>query len=143
MSYVNNLMDCLHSTIPSAENRLHACSQRGLVQTHPVPLLASDSMYSSAHNLAPLVCGGQSGLDTLSHAAQEARDKSRRPTHSAGTTYYRNALNLPKPAGKYDSITWQILYCGSGKLVLLLIFRYKYITMFFMQCTMYYLCVLT
>lgn len=57
----------------------------------------SDSTEPPEHNLAPLACGAQSGLDVVSHATQE---KSRRPTHSAGATYYRNALNLSQPAGK-------------------------------------------
>ncbi|XP_039651827.1 leucine-rich repeat-containing protein 49 isoform X4 [Perca fluviatilis] len=64
---------------------------------------------SAVHNLVPLVCGAQSGLDAVSHATQDARDTSRRPTNSAGATYYRNAVNLAKPAGgsggyKYNTV---------------------------------------
>lgn len=95
-----------HCTIPSVERRWHACSKRELVQTLPVPSFAGDSTDASARNPVPLA---QSGLDAVSRAAQEARDKSRRPTHSAVATYYRNVLNLPKPAGKYGNITWQTL----------------------------------
>ncbi|XP_044030324.1 leucine-rich repeat-containing protein 49 isoform X2 [Siniperca chuatsi] len=43
------------------ENRLHAYSQRRLVQTPPVPSFASDSTNSYAHNLVPLAGGAQSG----------------------------------------------------------------------------------
>lgn len=118
-------MDCLHVlfhyTIPPVENRLHACSQRRLVQTPPLPSFPSDSTDSSAHNLVPLAGGAQSGLDAFLHAAQEARDKSRRPNLSAGATYYRNALNLPKPAGKYGNMN---KFYGTGELVLVLIFRF-------------------
>lgn len=90
----------IHYTIPSVENRLLACSQRGLVKTTPVPSLASDFTYSSAS----LVGGVQSGLDAVSHAVQETRDKSRRQTHSAGTAYHHNASNLPKPAGNLENM---------------------------------------
>ncbi|XP_070762610.1 leucine-rich repeat-containing protein 49 [Enoplosus armatus] len=91
------------------ESRLHACSPRRPVQTPPVPSFASDSTDSSAHNLVPLAGGAQSDLDEVSRAAQEDRDKRRRPTHSAGATYYCNALNLPKPSGgsggyKYNAV---------------------------------------
>ncbi|XP_049457853.1 leucine-rich repeat-containing protein 49 isoform X4 [Epinephelus fuscoguttatus] len=82
---------------PNPENRLHAC--RGLVQTPLVPSFASISTDSPVHNLVPPACGAQSGLDTVSHATQDTRDKSRGPTHSAGNTYYRNALNFAKPTG--------------------------------------------
>ncbi|XP_051235873.1 leucine-rich repeat-containing protein 49 isoform X2 [Dicentrarchus labrax] len=74
------------------ENRFHAFSQRG----PPGPSFAGDSTDSSAHNRVPLASGAHSGLDAVS---QEARDKSRLPIHSGGATYYRNALNLPRPAG--------------------------------------------
>lgn len=104
-------MDCLHTlfhyTIPYVENRLHAC--RRLSQTPLVPSFARYSTDSPVYNLVPLACGAQSGLDAVSHATQDTRDTSRRPTNSAGA-YYRNALNLAKPAGKYGSITWQILW---------------------------------
>ncbi|XP_078114287.1 leucine-rich repeat-containing protein 49 [Sander vitreus] len=63
---------------------------------------------SPVHNLGPLACGAQSGLDAVSHATQDARDTSRRLTNSAGA-YYRTALNLAKPAGgsggyKYNAV---------------------------------------
>ncbi|KAK1891046.1 Leucine-rich repeat-containing protein 49 [Dissostichus eleginoides] len=64
-----------------------------------VPTFASDCTDSPLHNLVPLACGAQSGLDAVSHSSQDARGKSRRPTKSAGATFYRNALNLAKPAG--------------------------------------------
>ncbi|KAI9536478.1 hypothetical protein NQZ68_033067 [Dissostichus eleginoides] len=79
------------------ERRLH--SSRRLVHTPPVPTFASDCTDSPLHNLVPLACGAQSGLDAVSHSSQDARGKSRRPTKSAGATFYRNALNLAKPAG--------------------------------------------
>lgn len=64
-----------------------------------MPLCTSDSTHHSAQNLAPLTGGAQSGWDVASHTVYEDREKSRRETHSAGTTYHRNALNLPRPAG--------------------------------------------
>ncbi|XP_076601809.1 leucine-rich repeat-containing protein 49-like isoform X1 [Chaetodon auriga] len=95
---------------PNSENRLHGCSQRGLVHTPPVPSFASDSTHPSAHNLVPLAGGAQSGLEAVSHPAQEARNKSKRRTHSVGTSHHRNALNLPKPAAcsggyKYNTVS--------------------------------------
>ncbi|XP_074517842.1 leucine-rich repeat-containing protein 49 isoform X1 [Sebastes fasciatus] len=84
-------------THSNPENRLYAC--RRLDQTPPVPPFASDSTDSHVHNLVPPACGAQSGLDAVSHATQDTRDKSRKPTDSAGATYYRYALNLAKPAG--------------------------------------------
>lgn len=75
-----------------------------------MPPFASDSTDSHVHNLVPPACGAQSGLDAVSHATQDTRDKSRKPTDSAGATYYRYALNLAKPAGKYGNIAWQILW---------------------------------
>ncbi|KAL7405625.1 hypothetical protein ABVT39_004325 [Epinephelus coioides] len=82
---------------PNPENRLHAC--RGLVQTPLVPSFASISTDSPVHNLVPPACGAESGLNTVSRATQDTRGKSRGPTHSAGNTYYRNALNFAKPTG--------------------------------------------
>ncbi|XP_039980107.1 leucine-rich repeat-containing protein 49 isoform X3 [Xiphias gladius] len=91
------------------ENKVHACSQRRFGQTPPLPSFASDSPDCPAHNLVPLVGGAESGLAAVSHAAQEARDKSKRPTQSAGAAYYHNVLNLLKPAGgsggyKYNAV---------------------------------------
>lgn len=85
----------IHHTIPSVENRLLACSQRGHAQTPPVPSFASDFTYFSA----PLVGGVGSGLDAVSLPVQETRVKSKRRTLSGGTTCHHNALNLPKQAG--------------------------------------------
>nr|XP_033469708.1 leucine-rich repeat-containing protein 49 isoform X1 [Epinephelus lanceolatus] len=82
---------------PNPENRLHAC--RGLVLTPLVSSFASISRDSPVHNLVPPACGAQSGLDIVSRATQDTRDKSRGPTHSAGNTYYCNALNFAKPTG--------------------------------------------
>ncbi|XP_026233367.1 leucine-rich repeat-containing protein 49 isoform X2 [Anabas testudineus] len=82
----------------SIENRLYTCSQRS-VQTPSVPSFSSDFTDCSTHNLVPLAGGAQTGFAAVSPAAQEARDKSRRTTHSAGVNYYHNALNLPRPAG--------------------------------------------
>uniref|UniRef100_A0A3B4XSI0 Leucine rich repeat containing 49 n=1 Tax=Seriola lalandi dorsalis TaxID=1841481 RepID=A0A3B4XSI0_SERLL len=83
LRYVNNILKCLHHlfhhTISFVENRLHAFSQRRFVQTPPVPSFASDSTDCPAHNLVSLAGGTQSGLAMDSHAAQEARDKSKRP----------------------------------------------------------------
>ncbi|XP_068587161.1 leucine-rich repeat-containing protein 49-like isoform X2 [Cebidichthys violaceus] len=79
------------------ENRLHAC--RGLAQTPLVPSFASDSTDPPVHKLVPLGCGTHCGLDAVSHGSQDTRDKSRRPSHSAGAAYYRNTLNLAQPAG--------------------------------------------
>uniref|UniRef100_A0A3B4TUZ1 Leucine rich repeat containing 49 n=1 Tax=Seriola dumerili TaxID=41447 RepID=A0A3B4TUZ1_SERDU len=81
------------------ENRLHAFSQRRFVQTPPVPSFASDSTDCPAHNLVSLAGGTQSGLAMDSHAAQEARDKSKRPMQNATAAYYRNVFNHPKAAG--------------------------------------------
>nr|XP_020448057.1 leucine-rich repeat-containing protein 49 isoform X2 [Monopterus albus] len=81
------------------ENMLKACSHRRRVQTPVVPSFTSHSTDCPAYDLA----GGAapSGLAAVSHAAQEARDKpkARKPTPSAGATYYCNALNLPMPTG--------------------------------------------
>lgn len=105
--YVHNLMDCLHSLFhyyfAFVENRLHACSQRRFA--HTPPMLSFESTDRLAHNLVPLAGGAQSGLAAVSYAGQEARDKSKRPTHSAEASYYRNVSNLSKPAGKYGNIT--------------------------------------
>ncbi|XP_010773692.1 uncharacterized protein, partial [Notothenia coriiceps] len=79
------------------ERRLH--SSRRLVHTPPVPTFASDCTDSPLHNVVPLACGAQSGLDAVSHSSQDARGKSRGLTKSAGASFYRNALNLAKPAG--------------------------------------------
>ncbi len=115
---MDRLRVLFHYTIPPVDNRLHACSQRRLVKTPPLPSFSSDSTDSSAHNLVPLADGAQSGLDAFSRAAQEARDKSRRPNLSAAATYYRNALNLPKPSGKCGSMICQILWnWGTGFIV--------------------------
>ncbi|AWP01933.1 putative leucine-rich repeat-containing protein 49 [Scophthalmus maximus] len=48
--------------------------------------------------MGPLAAGAQAGVAAVSHAAQEARDKSKRPTNSAWATCYRGVLNLPKQA---------------------------------------------
>ncbi|XP_042344618.1 leucine-rich repeat-containing protein 49 [Plectropomus leopardus] len=93
---MNTIQAMNHS---NPENRLHTC--RRLVQTPPVPSFASDYTNSLVHNLVPQVCGAQSGFDAVSHATQDTREESRRPTHNEGATYYRNALNLAKPAGGY------------------------------------------
>lgn len=112
-------MDSLHSlfryTVPSVENRPLAHSYRRRVHTPPAASFASDSTYSSAHNLIPVAGGAHCGLVVASHAAQEARDKPRRPTQSAWTSYHRNVVSLPKPAGKYGSIAQKIM----GKQVVL------------------------
>ncbi|XP_033935321.1 leucine-rich repeat-containing protein 49 [Pseudochaenichthys georgianus] len=79
------------------ERRLQ--SSRRLVHTSLVPTFASDCTDSPRHHLVPLDCGAQSGLDAVSYSSQDARGKSRGPTKSAGATFYRNALNLAKPAG--------------------------------------------
>ncbi|KAK5873601.1 hypothetical protein PBY51_018629 [Eleginops maclovinus] len=79
------------------EKRLH--SSKRLVRTPTVPSFASDSTDSPLHNLVPIACGAQSGLDAASQSSQDKRDKSKRPTHSAVATYNCNALNLAKPAG--------------------------------------------
>lgn len=107
-------LSILYSFLPSLEYRLRACSQRGVVRTTPLPSFASDCMYSSA----AVVGGVQSGLDAVSHAVQEDRDKSRRRAHSAGTTHHLNALNLSKPAGNDGYISWKI-FCNyeSGFLI--------------------------
>ncbi|XP_034730910.1 leucine-rich repeat-containing protein 49 isoform X2 [Etheostoma cragini] len=89
------------------ENRLRAC--RRLAQTPLVPSFVFYSTDSAVHNLVPLACGAQSGLDAVSHVTQDARGKSRRPTNRPGATYYRNALNLAKQAGgsggyKYNEV---------------------------------------
>ncbi|KAM7406465.1 hypothetical protein PAMP_000839 [Pampus punctatissimus] len=62
---------------------------------------------SPAHNLVSLAGGAPNG--SVSHAAQEARDKTQRLIHSAGATYYRHSLNLSKTAGgsgvyKYNAV---------------------------------------
>ncbi|XP_054474352.1 leucine-rich repeat-containing protein 49 [Anoplopoma fimbria] len=89
------------------ESRLHAC--RGLAQTSPVPSFAGGSTDPPAHNPGPRGCGAQRGWDAVSHATQDARVKSWRPTHSAGATYYGNTLNRAQPAGvsggfKYNAV---------------------------------------
>lgn len=95
-------MLCIHYTF--LENRLHACSQQGLIHTPPLPSAASDSTYSSAL----LMGGAKSAFDAVSRAVQEISDKSTRQTHSAGTPHFCNALNHPKPAGNYGNTTWKI-----------------------------------
>lgn len=110
----NNLKLCSYSMfnhiILSAENKLHACSQKRVVQTPPVPSFASDICTdSSAHNLV-LLPGGESS----SPAAHRPRDKPRRSTHSAGATYSQHAFKTPTPAGKYGNINimqlWNLFY---------------------------------
>ncbi|XP_074522572.1 leucine-rich repeat-containing protein 49 isoform X2 [Halichoeres trimaculatus] len=53
--------------------------------------LVKETQDSSAHN--------PTYSEAKSKAAQEPWDKSRRPIHSAGASYYHNALNLPRQAG--------------------------------------------
>ncbi|XP_026149502.1 leucine-rich repeat-containing protein 49 isoform X1 [Mastacembelus armatus] len=69
------------------ENRLHVYSQRRSVQTPLVPSFASHSTDG----------GAQNGLMAVSHAAQDARDKRRRPSCNAGAIY--NTLSLTKRLG--------------------------------------------
>ncbi|XP_047437575.1 leucine-rich repeat-containing protein 49 isoform X2 [Mugil cephalus] len=79
---------------PCPENKLHACRQKRVVRTPPVPSFASDNCTdSSAHNLV-LLLGGESS----SHAAHRTRDKPRRSTHSAGASHGQNTFNAAKPA---------------------------------------------
>ncbi|KAM7014937.1 leucine-rich repeat-containing protein 49 [Tautogolabrus adspersus] len=94
---MNTTQTANHSN-PEPENMLYAHRQRGLVQTSSVPLLACESMDSSAHIPVPLAGGAKSGFDADSHAAQDTRNKVKRPTHSAGARYYSTILKLPKPA---------------------------------------------
>lgn len=105
------------SIIAFLENRQQADTQRALVRTLPVTSFASDLTYSS-------------GLNVVSIAAQETRDKIRRQIHSAGTSYHCSAFNFPKPAGnlwsrkldlsqlfRFWSFTWQIydmIFCVSS-----------------------------
>lgn len=101
---------CTLCSIPhfSVEKRLHACGE--LAQTPSVPSFASESAERPVHHLVPLGCLAQSGLDAVPHGSQDTRDRSRRPTHSAGATYYREALYLSQPAGKYVNVTWKVVW---------------------------------
>ncbi|XP_069029946.1 leucine-rich repeat-containing protein 49 isoform X1 [Embiotoca jacksoni] len=77
------------------ESRSYACSQKRLVQTPLGPCYTSDSRAGSPAHNRMLLAGGA----TVSHAAQAASDKPRRPTHNAGASHCRNTLKIPKPAG--------------------------------------------
>ncbi|KAF3832309.1 hypothetical protein F7725_025974 [Dissostichus mawsoni] len=92
----------LHITAAKATERAQRMKIAFFQKTCPHSSSANichDCTDSPLHNLVPLACGAQSGLDAVSHSSQDARGKSRRPTKSAGATFYRNALNLAKPAG--------------------------------------------
>ncbi|XP_036951165.1 leucine-rich repeat-containing protein 49 [Acanthopagrus latus] len=98
--YMNSPQTINH---PKPENRSLAHSHRGRVYTSLAPSFASDSTYSSVGVVAG---GAHCGLEVASCAAQDARDKPRRPTHSAWTSYHRNVSNLPKPAGGSGGYKW-------------------------------------
>lgn len=106
---MDNLHPLFDYNIASVVNRLYACSQRKFAQTPLMPPFSSDFTDCSTQNLVSLAGGAQSGWGAVSLAAQEARDKTRRTTHSAGVTYYHNVLNPPKPAGKNGGFTWKRL----------------------------------
>ncbi|XP_056268382.1 leucine-rich repeat-containing protein 49 isoform X1 [Pseudoliparis swirei] len=104
---LTNSQEDKDTTQYNPEKRLHACGE--LAQTPSVPSFASESAERPVHHLVPLGCLAQSGLDAVPHGSQDTRDRSRRPTHSAGATYYREALYLSQPAGcsggfKYDAV---------------------------------------
>lgn len=108
--YFSNYMDSLHSlfhyNVSSIEDRQAVCMQPGKIcPDTSCAIIFGEFTDCSTHNLVPLAGCTQTGLAAVSLAAQEARDKSR-TTHSAGVTYYHNALNLPKAAGKYGGFTW-------------------------------------
>lgn len=79
-----------HSGLFCVDNRLHAYNQRRLVHTPPGPLFATDPTDCAAHTLTP----------------QEARLKSRRPSHSAWANFFCNALNSSKPTGIDDFVSF-------------------------------------
>lgn len=83
------------------EKKLHGYGPRRVVQTAPASSFASGCIESPVQNPALSMSCIQSGLSLGACAGQENKDKSKRPTHSAGATLYSDGLNLPKTAGKY------------------------------------------
>ncbi|XP_029985952.1 leucine-rich repeat-containing protein 49 [Sphaeramia orbicularis] len=83
----------------NTEKKLHAYGPRRVIQTPPAPSFASGCTEYPVQTPVLSMSSIQSGLALGACAGQENKDKSKRPTHSAGTTHHCDALNLPKPAG--------------------------------------------